>query len=81
MSKNNLAEWRYEGFLGVFLGVIAIFFVVPLFARSHYAHIVLQMGFTILILSTIYTMSRNHFVLISGIAMVIIFIFISLCQF
>jgi voltage-gated potassium channel len=78
MKKNTLGEWRNEGFLGVFLGVIAIFFVVPLFARSHYAHIVLQLGFTVLILATIYTMSRNQFVLIAGVAMVAIFLLLDL---
>lgn len=75
VQKNNQAKWRV-GFLGAFIGVIALFFIFPLFSTSPYVHVPLQFVFVLLIFSIIYSLSDNRPILISGIILIALFIFL-----
>ncbi|MBA3602835.1 MAG: two pore domain potassium channel family protein [Parachlamydiaceae bacterium] len=59
-------KWRFAGFLGAFFAIISIFFVIPLLEKNFYTHLILQSSFTLLILSTIYTVEKQQTILISG---------------
>lgn len=66
-------HWPIPGFVGMFITIIAIFIIVPLFMKSIYANLLLQGCFGLLILSTIYTMSHEKMMLFLGIGLLIPF--------
>lgn len=68
-------EWRIGGFLGAFFAIIAIFFIVPVFEKNFYTHLLLQCSFVLLILSTIYTIDGQRPILITGLIILIPFIY------
>lgn len=60
--KSKLAELqatnhiRLYGFIGSVLALIFIFFIVPIFEKNFFTHLILQFSFAVLILSTIYSL-------------------------
>ena len=42
-------KWRIGGFLGAFLAIGAIFFVVPIFEKNFYTHLLLQCSFVLFV--------------------------------
>ncbi len=54
------------GFIGIIIAISAIFFIVPLLISSHYAHIVLQICFALILLCTIYNFSDRQWTLLWG---------------
>lgn len=59
-------SFKKVGFIGLFLSVVAIFFIAPVFMTNYYANLVLQMCFATLTLSSIYTLSNERAVFIMG---------------
>lgn len=74
-SCKNQNEWRMGGFIGAFFAIVAIFFVVPVFEKNFYVHLLLQCSFVLLILSTIYTIDGQRPILITGLIILIPFIY------
>lgn len=72
---------RLGGFLGAFFAVLAIFFVVPLFEKNLYTHLLLQCSFVLLILSTIYTIDGQRTILISGLIFLIPYLYFDSLSF
>ncbi len=71
----NSNKWRIGGFLGAFFAIIAIFIIVPIFEKNFYTHLLLQCSFTLLTLSTLYTIERQRSILIIGIFFLVPFIY------
>ncbi len=69
------------GFLGAFLAMISIFFVVPLFEKNFYTHLILQCSFVLLILSTVFTIDGHRSILITGLFFLIPFIYFDSLSF
>lgn len=65
MMKNHSLKadrdrlWSLGGFIGVFISIIAIFFVIPIVMTSYYAHIALQASFTFLLGFTISMLTKE----------------------
>jgi voltage-gated potassium channel len=78
VSRNN---WRVGGFLGAFLAVIAIFFIVPIFEKNFYTHLLLQFSFILLILSSVFAIDSQRSILITGLFFLIPFIYFDLLSF
>lgn len=72
---------RIRGFFGAFLAVMAIFFVVPVFEKNFYTHLLLQSSFILLILSTIYAIDGQRSVLIIGLCFLVPFIYFDSLSF
>ena len=70
--KSN--KWRVGGFLGAFFAVMAIFFIVPVFEKNFYTHLLLHCSFILLILSTVYAIETQRSFLITGLFFLIPFI-------
>src|ERR1700722_9938559 len=70
----NRSILRIGGFLGAFLSVIAIFFIVPLFEKNFYTHLILHCSFILLILSTICAIDGQRSILTTGLFFLIPFI-------
>lgn len=66
-SSINPITCRMTGFLGSFLAIMAIFFIVPVFEKNFYTHLILQCSFILLILSSIYAIDAQRPILILGI--------------
>jgi len=84
ITKNEIHRYenqhRVLGFLGAFLAILSIFFIVPIFDKNFYTHALLQLSFFLLILSSIYTIDYKRSILISGIFLIVPFVcFDSLC--
>lgn len=60
----NTNKWRIQGFIGAFLAIMAIFFIVPSFEKNFYTHLLLQCSFFLLIFSSIYAIDAQRSVLI-----------------
>jgi hypothetical protein len=69
------------GFLGALIAVGVIFFVVPVFEKNFFTHVLLQCNFILLILSTIYTIDRKQTILTSGLFLLIPFIYLESLSF
>ncbi len=78
ISRNS---WRFGGFLGAFLAVIAIFFIVPIFEKNFYTHLLLQCSFVLLILSSVYAIDGQRFILNTGLFFLIPFIYFDSLSF
>lgn len=79
LNKNRS---RYCGFLGTIASIIAIFFVVPLLEKNFSTHLFLQCSFTVLILSTVYTVvDKQRSILISVPFFLILFIYFDILSF
>lgn len=74
-------KWRIGGFLGAFFSVLAIFFIVPIFEKNFYTHLLLHCSFILLILSTIYTIDRQRVILITSLLLLIPFIYFDSLSF
>lgn len=74
MEETAHRVWRRNGFIGIFIAILAIFLFIPLLTKSFFAHLMLQICFTLLILSAIYTMSYERYVLWVGAAFIVPFI-------
>jgi hypothetical protein len=68
-------KWRVGGFIGAFLAIIAIFFIVPVFEKNFYTHLLLQASFTLLILSSVYVIDGQRSILTIGLFFLIPFIY------
>lgn len=68
-------RWRLGGFLGAFLAVIAIFFIVPVFEKNFFTHVLLQCSFVLLILSSFYAIDDQQSVLIMSLFFLVPFFF------
>lgn len=66
------------GFIGVFLMVLVIFIILPLFPASFLIHMSLQVSFIILILSTICTLSSKWVDLGLGVILALPYIFFNI---
>lgn len=75
ISRNSL---RFGGFFGAILAIIAIFFIVPLFEKNFYTHLLLQCSFVLLILSSVYAIDDQRQILIMGLIFLIPFIYFEL---
>jgi Ion channel len=42
-----------ESFIGIFIAIVSIFLIIPLFFGSFFAHLAMQLGFVVLIFSTL----------------------------
>lgn len=71
----NSNKGRVGGFLGALLAVLAIFFIVPIFEKNFYTHLLLQCSFILLILSSIYAINSQPSILIIGLFFLIPFIY------
>lgn len=78
ISRSRL---RFVGFIGSFLAVIAIFFIVPAFEKNFYSHLLLQSSFTLLILSSVYGIDGQRSILIMGLFFLIPFIYFDTISF
>jgi len=81
INSINTNNWRVAGFLGAFLAVIAIFFIVPIFEKNFYTHLLLQCSFILLILSSVYAINSQQSILIMGLFFLIPFIYFDLLSF
>lgn len=68
-------KWRIGGFLGAFCAILAIFFIAPTFEKNFYTHLLLQCSFTLLILSTLYTIEGQRTFLMTGLFFLVPFIY------
>lgn len=59
MSAQPLNKYNLKGFIGSFIAIIAIFFIVPIFEKNFFTHLLLQCSFVMLIISTIYTIEKK----------------------
>lgn len=75
------SKWTTAGFFGAFLAVIAIFFIVPVFEKNFYTHLILHCSFTLLVLSTIYIIDGRRSILILGLCFLTPFIFFDSLSF
>lgn len=80
-SRINTNKWRIGGFIGAFFAVMAMFLIVPIFEKNFFTHLLLQSSFILLILSTIYTIDRQRNVLITGLFILIPFIYFDSLSF
>lgn len=80
-KRTESNKWHAKGFLGAFLAIIAIFFIVPIFEKTFYTHLLLQCSFIALILSTIYTIDKQRTILITSIFFLITFIYFDSLSF
>jgi hypothetical protein len=69
------SRWRLGGFLGAFAAVIAIFFIVPVFEKNFYTHLLLQGSFVLLILSSFYAIDDPQSISIMSLFFLIPFIY------
>ena len=69
------------GFCGALIAIALIFFVVPVFEKNFYTHLLLQCNFILLILSTIYTIDRKQTILTTGLLLLIPFIYLDSLSF
>lgn len=53
--------WDTHGFIGVFIALIAIFLIIPLFMKSFYSFIMLQVCFIGIVLSAMHAVRKDHF--------------------
>ncbi len=74
-------KWRIGGFFGAFLAVTAIFFIVPMFEKNFYTHVVLQASFILLILSTICAIDGQRSILIGGMFFFVPFVYFDTLSF
>lgn len=79
--KIGCTIWRLGGILGAFIAVIAIFLIVPIFEKTFYTHLLLQCSFSLLILSTIYTVDGQRKALATGCFFLIPFIYFDSLSF
>lgn len=77
----NNNKWRIGGFFGAIFSIITIFFIVPLFEKNFYTHLLLQLSFVLLILSTIYTIDRHQKILLVGLVFLLPFIYFDSVSF
>lgn len=77
----NNNKWRVEGIFGAFLAIMAIFFIVPIFEKNFYTHLILQCSFILLILSTVYAIDGQRSILITGLFFLIPFIYFDSLSF
>ncbi|HEV8051175.1 MAG TPA: ion channel [Parachlamydiaceae bacterium] len=81
VSCINCNKLRLVGFFGAFLAIIAIFFIVPIFEKNFFTHIILQCSFVLLILSTVYAIEGQRSILITGILFLTPFIYFDSLSF
>lgn len=74
-------KWRVAGFLGAFLAVMAIFFIVPMFEKNFFTHLILQCSFILLILSTVYAIDGHRSILITGLFFLVPYIYFDSLSF
>lgn len=79
-NRINTNKWRVGGFFGAFLAVIAIFFIVPIFEKNFYTHVLLQCSFILLIISSVYAINGQR-ILIMGLFFLIPFIYFDSLSF
>ena len=72
---------RLKGIIGALLAIAAIFFIVPVFEKNFYTHLFLQCSIIVLIVSTVYTIDREHNVLIAGLFFLLPFIYFDSLSF
>lgn len=75
------SSWRLGGFLGEFSAIIAIFFIVPIFEKNFYTHLLLQCSFILLILSSVYAVNGQRSILIMGPFFLVPFIYFDSLSF
>lgn len=71
-------SWRTGYFISAFIAIIAIFFVVPVFEKNFYTHLILQCCFTLLIFSSVYAIDSQCSILTISIIFLIPFMFFDL---
>lgn len=74
-------KWRIGRFLGAFSAIIAIFFIVPIFEKNFYTHLLLQCSFILLILSSVHIIDDQRSILIIGLFFLIPFIYFDSLSF
>jgi Ion channel len=78
LTKN---KYRFLGVLGTVLAILSIFFISPLLEKTFYTHLFLQCNFTLLILSTIYTIDRQRTILIAVPFFLLLFVYFDVLSF
>lgn len=68
-------QWHIGRVFGAFLAVMAIFFIVPMFEKNFFTHILLQCSFMLLILSSAYTINGQRSIMIASLFFLIPFIY------
>lgn len=74
MNRKTLLPTTYlpEGsFITVMIAMMTIFLIVPLFTGSLYAHLLLQVCFLFLLLATLYAVSSERYVAVTGLALLL----------
>lgn len=69
--RTHSSKWRIGGFLGVFLAVVSLFFIVPIFEKNFYTHLLLQCSFVLLVLSSIYAIDGQKSIIITSLFLLI----------
>jgi len=77
----NTIQWRKWGFLGALFAIAAIFFIVPVFEKNFYTHSLLECSFILLILSSVYVIDAQRYILTTGLFFLIPFIYFDLLGF
>ncbi len=75
------SKLRFLGFFGAIIAVIAIFFVIPVLEKNFYTHLFLECSFTLLILSTLYTIEGQQTILATGFFFLVPFIILDSMSF
>lgn len=69
------------GFFGALFAVLLIFFFVPVFEKNFFAHILLQCSFILLIFSSIYAIDGQKSIIMTGLFILIPFIYFDFLSF
>lgn len=81
-KKNCVSnKWRISGLCGALLAILAIFFIAPIFEKNFYTHLLLQSSFTLLILSTIFTIYRKPIIVLATLAFLLLFLYFDSLSF
>lgn len=77
----NATQWHMGGFFGALLAIAAIFFIVPIFEKNFYTHLLLHCSFILLILSSVYAIDGQRIILTMGLFFLIPFIYFDSLSF
>lgn len=80
-EKVNGDNWQIEGFFGALFALLSIFFIVPVFEKDFCTHTLLQCSFILLIFSSIYTIDGQKSIMMTGLFILIPFIYFDFLSF
>lgn len=77
----NRNKGHLGGLFGALFAVVAIFFIVPIFEKNFYTHLLLHSSFILLILSTVFMIEGKRTVLMMGFLFLIPFLYFDSLSF